>query len=133
MKFLHHFLLRGQDSLMLQGVLKLAYKIFDLLFSVLFSDLPVFQDALKFFRSIDRKNHVEKLNTIDNFHYQDIQNGNNIVNTAIMGMADSDPELLLDVVIFLGMFKVAWESIFSYIELYVRNIEFQSAEELILP
>ena len=49
---------------------------------------------------------MEKLNTIDNFDYQDIQNGNNIVNTAIMGMADSDPELLLDVVIFLGMLQL---------------------------
>ena len=73
---------------------------------------------------------MEKLNTIDNFDYQDIQNGNNIVNTAIMGMADSDPELLLDVVIFLGMFTVDSESIFSNI---VTFLEFQLAEELILP
>lgn len=73
---------------------------------------------------------MEKLNTIDNFDYQDIQNGNNIVNTAIMGMADSDPELLLDVVIFLGMFTVDCESIFSNV---VTFLEFQLAEELILP
>ena len=85
-----------------------GFFLITLFFAVLFSDLPVFQDALKFFRSIDRKNHVEKLNTIDNFDYQDLQNGNNIVNTAIMGMADSDPELLLDVVIFLGMFLICF-------------------------
>lgn len=45
---------------------------------------------------------MERLNTIDNFHYQELEYGNNIINAAIIGMADSDPELLLDVVLFLG-------------------------------
>ena len=72
------------------------------MFSALFSELPTFSEAFKFFKNIDRKNHVERLNTIDNFHYQELEYGNNIINAAIIGMADSDPELLLDVVLFLG-------------------------------
>ena len=48
---------------------------------------------------------MERLNTIDNFHYQELEYGNNIINAAIIGMADSDPELLLDVVLFLGKNK----------------------------
>ena len=68
--------------------------------SVCFGDLPPFQEAITFFKKMDKKNLDDKLAIIDNFFYQDLQSGNTIIDAAILGKSN-DPENLLIIIKYL--------------------------------